>query len=62
MQTLTNSSGADLAVHSRHGAKKEAVVEMFCVCCWLLFAALGRFQMITMCDVMSLVHIIYAGI
>lgn len=59
VQTLTNSSGAAaLAVQSRHGAKKEAVVEIFCVCCWLLFAALGRFNTITVCDVMSLVHII----
>lgn len=63
MQTLTNSSGAAaLAVQSRHGAKKEAVVKMLCVCCWLLFAALGRFTMITTCDVMNLGYIIYAGI
>lgn len=63
MQTLTNSSGAAaLAVQSRHGAKKEAVVKMFCVCCWLLFAALGRFNMITTCNVMNLVSIIHAGI
>lgn len=63
MQTLTNSSGAAaLAVQSRHEAKKEAVVKMFSVCWWLLFAALGRFNMITRCNVMNLVYIIYAGI